>query len=761
MNAEALIGTVLGTCTLQKLIGQGGMGAVYLAQQSRPRRQVAVKVLLPMTPLNRNQLAAFLERFRRETDAAASLEHPNIMPVHEYGERDGLAYLVMPYIGGGTLRDLLEREGQLPLEKAVKFLDQLAAALDCAHDHGVIHRDVKPANMMITAEGRLLLTDFGLVKIIAEGQIPQMRLTGPGAPVGTPDYMSPEQVIGDEVDPRADLYSLGVILYQMVTGTTPFQGDSPMQIAAQHLQIPPPSPQMLRPDLPIAAEQVIMRALSKRPADRYARGQDLTQAFRAALASAGFQLSSNTASMPVIPPSTNTGRIFVPKSPFNAPNSTRVLPAVDKFPVAEQGTGQLNRLQGTGQFNQLQGTGVMPVIPPSAQQPGGGLLSRTGKFPMMGGTGQFKAAPKPAVAPQQGAGQFAATQLWNSTRQAEIPNSPFAPEKDVFGSSAKLPTTTGQQPVAKRSTGNLDGEKNTVKLTGPVKVVQVPVAGQPGKYVTGILPVPPASPQATSARRREQGPSKTLKWISFAIAAVLLIAVAGGVWLTRSQQTNKPTVTPVKGTVSPAQATAAQATAAAQANIIFQDPLDHNVNSWPVGNDGAASHDFKDGAYHIFVTSDKGGGAILTNFTDKPDQRIVYSLTMQEIKGNDGMANNTFGLVFRHNQKNGVTTFYSFEVENTKNGQYHFWKYDGSKQGPDAWKDLWHGPFADEYHMGQGDKAVNTFKIVLNKDSFTFNVNGKELTTVKDGSFTSGGMGMIVNLKDTEVAFKNLMITRS
>ncbi|HEV2653629.1 MAG TPA: serine/threonine-protein kinase, partial [Ktedonobacteraceae bacterium] len=140
MNAEALIGTVLGTCTLQKLIGQGGMGAVYLAQQSRPRRQVAVKVLLPITPQTPDQQTAFLERFRRETDVVASLEHPNIMPVHEYGERNGLAYLVMPYVDGGTLRDEMEREGQLPFDKAVFYLEQLVAALEFAHESGVIHR---------------------------------------------------------------------------------------------------------------------------------------------------------------------------------------------------------------------------------------------------------------------------------------------------------------------------------------------------------------------------------------------------------------------------------------------------------------------------------------------------------------------------------------------------------------------------------------------------------------------------------------------
>src|ERR1700716_1451259 len=134
MHAEALIGKVLGTCTLQKLIGQGGMGAVYLAQQSRPRRQVAVKVLLPMNPLAPNQRVAFLERFRRETDAAAALEHPNIMPVYEYGERDGFAYLVVPYISGGTLRDLMESEGPVPLSRALNYVEQMAAALDFAHE---------------------------------------------------------------------------------------------------------------------------------------------------------------------------------------------------------------------------------------------------------------------------------------------------------------------------------------------------------------------------------------------------------------------------------------------------------------------------------------------------------------------------------------------------------------------------------------------------------------------------------------------------
>src|SRR5713226_2347412 len=327
MNAEALIGTVLGTCTLQQVIGQGGMGAVYLAQQSRPRRQVAVKVLLPLTPLPPNQLAAFLERFRRETDAVASLEHPNIIPVYEYDEYNGLAYLVMPFISGGTLRDVMDLEGALPLPKVVSYLEQVAAALDFAHSRGVIHRDIKPANILLTPEGRLLLTDFGLVKVISEGQVARVRLTGAGAPVGTPDYMSPEQVMGIEVDGHADQYSLGIILYQMLTGSTPFQGETPMQIAAQQLHSQPPSPRMFRTELPHAAEQVMLKTIAKRPGDRYTNALELATAFR--MAQQGLEIQQQTAQSNSSASSgiTATG-LFAPRGLFDPNWQTGTFPSM-------------------------------------------------------------------------------------------------------------------------------------------------------------------------------------------------------------------------------------------------------------------------------------------------------------------------------------------------------------------------------------------------------------------------------------------------
>ncbi|HTI15023.1 MAG TPA: serine/threonine-protein kinase [Dictyobacter sp.] len=291
MNAEALCGKVLGTCTLQTIIGRGGMGAVYLAQQTRPKRQVAVKVLLPIIALQPQQHKAFLERFRRETDAAASLEHPNIVPVHEYGERDGLAYLVMPYIGGGTLGNELDIEGRLPLARVVIYVEQIAAALEFAHGRGIIHRDIKPANILMTPEKRLLLTDFGLVKIITDDHsISNNPLSEAGTPMGTPDYMSPEQVLGKEVDNRADIYSLGVLIYHMVTGTVPFTDNLPMKVAMQHLNLTPPPLRALRPDLPPEAEQVILRALAKKPSDRYSHAHELAKELRLALEAAGVQI---------------------------------------------------------------------------------------------------------------------------------------------------------------------------------------------------------------------------------------------------------------------------------------------------------------------------------------------------------------------------------------------------------------------------------------------------------------------------------------
>ena len=278
-----------------------------------------------------------MERFRRETDAAASLEHPNIVPVHEYGERSGLAFLVMPYISGGTLRDEMEQSGQLPLSTISNYLDQIAAALDFAHARGVIHRDIKPANILMTPEKRLLLTDFGLVKVVNDANPQQSQLSEAGMPMGTPDYMAPEQVVGGEINNRADLYSLGVVIYQMLTGTVPFKGEMPMKVALQHVQTPPPAPRLLRSDLPLATQEVVLRALAKRPEDRYAHASDMAAAFRSTLelvAASNNSALESTLLRPARPDNEPAQPVLQRRGLFN-PTWRSNVPAPDPIPLEE------------------------------------------------------------------------------------------------------------------------------------------------------------------------------------------------------------------------------------------------------------------------------------------------------------------------------------------------------------------------------------------------------------------------------------------
>jgi serine/threonine protein kinase len=280
MDADALVGTVLGTnCTLQKVIGQGEMGIVFLAQQSKPDRLVAVKVLLPLLPPSSDQYPIFLKRLQSEINTVSSLKHPNIMQIYEHGEYNDLIYLVMPYVNGGTLRNEMEREGLFPLSKALSYLEQMAAALDFAHAHGVIHGNVQPANILIQDEGQLVLTDFGMVKIFYEMNLADSFRIRDRMPIETLDYMAPEQVVGDKIGTPVDLYSLGVVLYQMLTGTVPFQSS----MVGQHQYIQPYAPRLLRSDLSVAAERVMLKALATYPTNRYMHARDFAQAFRQAL----------------------------------------------------------------------------------------------------------------------------------------------------------------------------------------------------------------------------------------------------------------------------------------------------------------------------------------------------------------------------------------------------------------------------------------------------------------------------------------------
>jgi len=281
-RAQDLVGQTLGACTLEKLIGQGGMGSVYLARQARPQRNVAVKVLLPSRSMSSQGNQDFLARFRREADVIAKLEHVNIMPIYEYGEKAGLAYLVMPYLSGGSLRELLSKQGSLSLEAAAAYIDQAASALDYAHAHGVIHRDLKPANFLLHADGRLVLADFGIARIMDE-QTQGSTLTGVGTLLGTPEYMAPEMARGEQIDYRADIYELGIVLFQMLAGYVPFSGATPYAIVYKHVQQALPLLQNIDSSIPPAVDAVIQKATAKNREERYTTVRAMAQALHTAI----------------------------------------------------------------------------------------------------------------------------------------------------------------------------------------------------------------------------------------------------------------------------------------------------------------------------------------------------------------------------------------------------------------------------------------------------------------------------------------------
>ncbi len=258
---------------IESEIGRGGMGIVYLATQTFPERRVALKLLSPDLASD----PAFRERFVRESNAAASIEHPNIVPVYGAGEADGQLYLAMRYVQGTDLHSLLVREGRLSIERAAGICGQVAEALEAAHERGLVHRDVKPANILLDAADRAYLSDFGLIR---RNRI-ETDLTETGRFLGTINYVAPEQIRGEQLDGRADIYSLGCVLYECLAGAPPFARDSEVSTIYAHLQDPPPLPSAVRDDVPEELDAVAVKAMATRPDDRFATAGEMAQALRA------------------------------------------------------------------------------------------------------------------------------------------------------------------------------------------------------------------------------------------------------------------------------------------------------------------------------------------------------------------------------------------------------------------------------------------------------------------------------------------------
>lgn len=285
-RGQHLIGKEVGGCLLEKLIGYGGSSAVFLAQPRTSDAKVAVKVFLPRTTMNAQMQKNFYRRFLREAQAASELEHPNILSIYSYGEHQGYPYIVMPYMPGGTLSEYVKEYGPLSLRDAQSYLQQIAAALDYAHQHGCVHCDVKPANILMGQDGQVVLTDFGIVRMMQEGAlVAQQSTKSPEALMGTPDYISPEQALGEPLDGRSDIYSLAVTLYFLLTGSPPFKADSSIAMALMHVHETPAPLGATRADATPTMESALNKALAKWPQDRYQSAGAFSKAFAEALAS--------------------------------------------------------------------------------------------------------------------------------------------------------------------------------------------------------------------------------------------------------------------------------------------------------------------------------------------------------------------------------------------------------------------------------------------------------------------------------------------
>src|ERR1700733_2677048 len=314
MTQPRLLG---GRYELDGVVGRGGMAEVYRARDIRLDRIVAVKTL--REDLARD--ATFQARFRREAQSAASLNHPSIVAVYDTGEDEAgpahVPYIVMEYVDGRTLRELLRDDRRLLPERALEITDGVLRALDYSHRNGIVHRDIKPGNVMLTRSAEVKVMDFGIARAVSDAQA---TMTQTAQVIGTAQYLSPEQARGERVDARSDLYSTGCLLYELLTGRPPFTGDSPVAIAYQHVRENPIPPSRVDPEIPQWADSIVLKAMAKAPGDRYQTAAEMRNDIQRALSGAPVAASIHHAEM------YNTGPRRMGQQPTQLAGSTSAIP---------------------------------------------------------------------------------------------------------------------------------------------------------------------------------------------------------------------------------------------------------------------------------------------------------------------------------------------------------------------------------------------------------------------------------------------------
>ncbi len=361
-------GSLVAGYRLEAQVGAGGMAVVFRARDERLGRHVALKLLTPALAAD----AAFRRRFIAESRAAATVDDPHIIPVYEAGEADGVLFIAMRFVRGGDLRLVLEREGVLPAGRVAGFVSPVASALDAAHRAGLVHRDVKPANILVDARqdrpDHVYLSDFG----VSKGAISSVSLTGAGNFLGTPDYSAPEQIQGGAVDGRTDQYALACVAYELLAGATPFERDQGMAVLLAHLSQPPPSVISRRPDLPSAADEVLARGMAKAPEKRYGSCRDFAEALREALGLAPYQSLGSAAALDR-PPS----KTAAPPQPGRSGSAAAGKVAVAADPVAAVTIDSLP-VRGPGPAPGIPASGIVTGLARPAADDGAEAVAEQG-----------------------------------------------------------------------------------------------------------------------------------------------------------------------------------------------------------------------------------------------------------------------------------------------------------------------------------------------------------------------------------------------
>jgi len=705
-DSNELLGQALGTCTLQRLLGRGGMGAVYLAQQSRPRRTVAVKVLLPNLVEQRPR-AEFLARFRREADAIAALDHVNIMPVYEYSEEGDIAYLVMPYVTGGTLRDVIEKRGSLSLEEIVPIIEQAAAGLDNAHAHGIVHRDLKPGNILFHADGRVLLADFGLAKVlkdVTDQESSNGHLTSIGTIVGTPEYLSPEQGTGDTIDYRTDVYSLGIVLYQMLAGRVPFTGTSPVAVAIKHTIETPPPPTRFNPSIPPAVEAVVLKAIAKKPDQRFSSAGEFAISLRQAVIAAGVTIPRTDE-----PFYQNTGKHI--STGLHSPMTDPPKPFAEKDKEEETPTELVHQPLESAE----NGMPSMSTMLMKDEMPG-------------------QAAPTVANTPEQPIAEYHNDQTVASPQvQTPSPWTPPPPPQPMYqrqGVEQARPAVAAQmladqhaipypQKQAKRSS-------IWMILVGSVLVVLI-VGG-------GLITYMSHNAGLSNNNHNGQGPTT--------------LTTGTAVNTTPTQTATPPSLNNMPPLNS---AVANQAGSPIYRTYTPGQGCDPQGGQW--SNTSGVSVTCNNAQNSVTVTNNGSsvGGTILTQMTGgvQTPNGDNYILQVEAVVNNN--PGGDFGVFYNYQPGNPPVQAESIQIQPSANTYEPFYYNDANDSTPMTSNKQ---PITTQLKAVQGDITID---VVVQGTSFNYYINGKHVGNASSAGYSSGSVGLLVN-PGVSMTFKNLQI---